>query len=189
MRHKDKRLQMNRFTSWYKATLASMARSVFIYQSIRTTKNKAMAAKPLVEKLITLAKENTLTAKRRAYAILGDHKLVQVLFADIGPRFAKRTGGYTRVLSLGNRRGDGAQLAILELTEIKKKEIKKHKKEAKKEEDKAAEKPSEKPAEEQRPRTDTAVKEEKHPAETKKPPKKFLGGLRNIFKKERRDSL
>ena len=110
MRHKDKRLQLNRFTSWYKATLASMARSVLIYQSIRTTKTKAMAAKPLVEKLITLAKENTLAAKRRAYAILGDHRLVKVLFNDIGPRFAKRTGGYTRVLSLGNRRGDGAQI-------------------------------------------------------------------------------
>jgi large subunit ribosomal protein L17 len=189
MRHKDKRLQMNRFTSWYKATLASMARSVLIYQSIRTTKNKAMAAKPLVEHLITLAKENTLSAKRHAYAILGDHKLVKALFDDIGPRFAKRTGGYTRVLSLGNRRGDGADLAILELTEIKKKEIKKHKKEAKKEEGKTTEKPSEKPVEEEKPRTDTAVKQEKHPAETKKPPKKFLGGIRNIFKKERRDSL
>lgn len=121
MRHKAKRLQLNRFTSWYKATLASMARSVLIYQSIRTTKKKAMAAKPLVEKLITLAKENTLAAKRRAYAILGDHKLVQALFADIGPRFHKRTGGYTRVIGMGNRRGDGAQLSILELTEIKKK--------------------------------------------------------------------
>jgi large subunit ribosomal protein L17 len=187
MRHKNKRLQLNRFTSWYKATLSSMARSVLIYQSIRTTKKKAMAVKPLVEKLVSLAKENTLAAKRHAYKILGEHKLVSALFSDIGPRFAKRTGGYVRVIGLGNRRGDGAEMAVLEFTEIKKKEIKKHKKEAKKEEEKAAEKSSEKPVEEPKPRTDTAVKEEKHP-ETKKPSKKFLGGIRNIFKKER-DSL
>ena len=189
MRHKDKRLQLNRFTSWYKATMASMARSVLINQSIRTTKKKAMAVKPLVEKLVSLAKENTLTAKRRAYKVLGDHKLVSLLFSDIGPRFAKRTGGYVRVIGLGNRRGDGAEMSILELTEIKKKEVKKPKKEkeAHKGEEKAVESPSEKPAGEEKPRTDAAVKEERHP-EAKKQSKKFLGGIRNIFKKER-DSL
>ena len=189
MRHKDKRLQLNRYTSWYRATLTSIAKSVLIHQSIRTTKKKAMAVRPLIEKLISLAKQNSLAAKRHAYKILGEHKLVSVLFSDIGPRFTKRTGGYIRIVGLGNRRGDGAQLAILELTEIKKKEIKKPKKETKKEEERPVEKPAEKPQEEQKPRTDTAVKEEKHPTETKKPPKKFLGGIRNIFKKERRDSL
>ncbi|MFA5156338.1 MAG: 50S ribosomal protein L17 [Candidatus Omnitrophota bacterium] len=189
MRHKDKRLQLNRFTSWYKATMISMARSVLINQSIKTTKHRAMAVKPLVEKLITLAKEDTLTARRRAFQILGDHKLVSALFKDIGPRFAKRTGGYVRVIGLGNRRGDGAEMSILEFTEIKKREVKKPKKEAVKGEEKTAGKPSEQSAEEhkQKPRTDTAVKEEKHP-ENKKPAKKFLGGIRNIFKKER-DSL
>ncbi len=187
MRHRKKRLQFNRFTSWRKATLSSLARSLFIYQSIRTTKVKAFAVKPLVEKLITLAKENTLAAKRRAYKILCDHKLVSMLFNDIGPRFSSRTGGYVRILNLGSRRGDSAKLAILELTEIKKKEIKKPKKEAKKEEEKKPLPAKEKPAQEIKPRTETAVKEERHP-EKKKPLKKFLGGIRNIFKKER-DSL
>ena len=187
MRHRKKRLQFNRSTSWRKATLLSLARNLFIHQGIRTTKTKAFAVKPLIEKLITLAKENTLAAKRRAYKILGDHKLVSMLFNDIGPRFNNRTGGYVRIFNLGPRRGDSAKLAILELTEIKKKEIKKPKKEAKKEEEKKPIAAKEKPVEEIKPRTETAVKQEKHP-ETKKPIKKFLGGIRSIFKKER-DSL
>jgi large subunit ribosomal protein L17 len=178
MRHKDKRLQLNRFTSWYRATIISLAKSVLINQSIRTTKTKAMAARPMIEKLIGLAKKNTLAAKRRAYAILGDHKMVSVLFSEIGPRFAKRSGGYVRVIGLGNRRGDGAPMSVLEFTEIKKKEVKKPKKEEKAAEKPAAEKPTEKPTAEPKPR------EDKH-QEAKKPAKKFLGGIRNIFKKER----
>lgn len=180
MRHRKKRLQLNRFTSWRKATLLSLARNLLIHQSIRTTKVKAMAVKPLIEKLITLAKENTLAAKRRAYKILGDHKLVSILFNDMGLRFNNRTGGYVRILNLGPRRGDSAKLAILELTEIKKKEIRK----PKKEEEKKPLPAKEKPVEKIKPRTETAVKEEKHP-EKKKPLKKFLGGIRSIFKKER----
>ncbi|MFA5411068.1 MAG: 50S ribosomal protein L17 [Candidatus Omnitrophota bacterium] len=190
MRHKRKRHQLNRFTSWRKATLASLARSVLKYQSVKTTKTKAQAAKPLVEELISLAKLNTLAAKREAYKILNDHHLVSLLFNDIGARFAKRSGGYTRVLNLGFRRGDNAQMALLELSEIKKKEPKKR---PKKEKTKEAGQPETtgkevKPAgEEKKPRAETAVKEEKPPM-VKKPTKKFFGGLRSIFKKER-DSL
>ncbi len=187
MRHKKTRLQLNRFTSWRKSTLKSMARNTLIYQSIKTSTQKAKAAKPLIEKLITLAKSNTLAAKRRAFAILGSHNLVSLLFDDIGPRFTKRQGGYVRIIGLGRRRGDNAQLAILELTEIKKKEVKKPKKEAKKEEPQETEKAPQVQIEEAKPKTETAVKEEKH-HETKKPSKKFMGGIRNIFKKER-DSL
>lgn len=182
MRHGKKRLQLNRFTSWYKSTLKSLARSVILYQSIKTTRAKAFAVKPLVEKLITLAKANTLAAKRQAYDILGDHTLVSTLFNDIGPRFNHRAGGYVRILNLDARRGDNAKVVILELTEIIKKQIKQPKEEAKK-----TQKDLEKPVEEIRPRTESAVKEEKHP-EIKKPSKKFFGGLRKIFKKER-DSL
>lgn len=192
MRHSRKRLQFNRFTSWRKATLLSLARNLIIHQQIKTTKVKASSVKPLIEKLIGMAKENTLAAKRRAYKILNDHRLVNMLFNEIGPRFKKRTGGYVRVLNLGQRRGDSAELAILELSEIKKKKVGKHKKEPKKEEEKkplpAKEKPKEKPAEETKPKIETAVVDkEKHP-KTKKPLKKFLGGIRSIFKKER-DSL
>lgn len=187
MRHKNKKLQLNRFTSWRRATLKSLVRNLFIQQSIKTTKIKARAAKPLADELISLAKSNTLPAKRRVFSILGEHRLVSLLFNDIGPRFKNRAGGYTRIISLGARRGDNAELVILELTEIKKKEVRKPKKEK---EVKAEERPeavSEKPpVVEQKPKTGVAVKEK--PTITKKPTKKFLGGLRNIFKKERRDS-
>ena len=186
MRHKKSRSLNNRFTSWRKSTLKSMARNALIYQSIKTSPQKAKAARPLIEKLITLAKSNTLAAKRKAFSILGSHDLVSLLFNEIGPRFTKRQGGYVRIIRLGVRRGDNAQLAILELTEIKKKEIKKTKKEVKKEEQ-IPQKAGETHVEEAKPRTDTAVKEEKH-TETKKPSRKFMGGIRNIFKKER-DSL
>lgn len=196
MRHQKSKLQFNRFTSWRRATLISLARHLLMYQSIKTTHTKAKAVRPLIEKLITLAKENTLAAKRRAYAILGDHKLVSALFGEIGPRFGGRTGGYVRILSLGSRRGDGAPCAVLELTEIKKIEKKLRKKEEpqeakqKAEEAKASQtqpQPVEtKPAEEKKVKAEPKVQEK--PPATKKPAKKFFGGLRNVFKKER-DSL
>ncbi len=176
MRHAKAKHQFNRFTSWHKATLKGLARSLVIHQSIRTTKAKAKAVQPLIERLITLAKTNTLFAKRQAYKVLGEHKLVSLLFSDIGPRFANRIGGYTRAIGLGIRRGDSAQMVILELTEIKKKE--KHKV-SKKEEHKKDEVKTEKPA--------VGEVKEKPPV-TQKPAKKFLGGIRNIFKKKS-DSL
>jgi len=191
MRHSKNKFLLNRFTSWRYATLISLARSVLLYQSVKTTKTKARAVQPLIEKLITLARCNSLAAKRQAYKVLGDHKLVKMLFNDIGPRFANRQCGYTRILNLGSRRGDNAELAILELTEIKKKEIKKQKKpkeETPKEETKQPQAVQEEvqPLEKQ-PKGKVMVQEEK-PQIIKKPPKKFLGGIRNIFKKER-DSL
>ena len=124
MRHKKQRNLLNRFTSWRKSTLYSLARSLLIHQRIRTTLHRAKAVRPLAEKLISLAKLNTLAAKRQAAKILNDHQLVSMLFSDIGPRFAKRQSGYTRIINLGVRRGDDAKLVIFELTEIKEKKIK-----------------------------------------------------------------
>ena len=121
MRHNKARNQLNRFTSWRKATILSLARSLFIYQRISTTAARAKAVRSTIDKLITMGKQNTLAKKRQAYKLLGDHKLVSMLFNDIAPRFINRQGGYTRLLLLGKRRGDDAQLAILELTEIKEK--------------------------------------------------------------------
>lgn len=188
MRHRKKRLQLNRFTSWRKATLISLTKNLLIQQSIKTTLHKAKAAKPLIEKIISLAKLNTLVAKREAFRILGDHKLVALVFNEIGPRFSKNQGGYTRIINLNRRRGDDALVVILELTEIKKKEAKRPKKgkETKPAEEKKTEITKEKPVEQKKPEVATAVKEK--PPITKKPTKNFLGGLRNIFKKER-DSL
>lgn len=187
MRHRKSRLQLNRFTSWRKHTLISLAQNLLIRQSIKTSAHKAKAVKPLVEKLISQAKTNTLAAKRQAFKILGNHNLVSLLFNEIGPRFANKIGGYTRIINLGTRRGDNAKLAILELTEKKIKEIKKPKKEK---EVKAKEetKPQEKPIEEKKKPQIPGVAVKEKPPIIKKPSKNFLGGLRKIFKKER-DSL
>ncbi|MFC1674867.1 50S ribosomal protein L17 [Candidatus Omnitrophota bacterium] len=197
MRHRIKRGRLNRFTSWRKATLKALFRSLLLNQSIRTTKGKALAVKPLADRMISLAKANTLAAKRRAYTVLGDHALVKLLFAEIGPRFAKRNGGYTRIINLIPRRGDNAPMAILEFTEIVKKDFpKKAKAKAAAVKDtglkqpEAPQKDGGKLALEEPPKPAIAVKEKekKRPPEKKKPKKNFLGGIRKIFKKER-DSL
>jgi large subunit ribosomal protein L17 len=188
MRHKKKRLQLGRFGAWRRATLKSLARSLFIHQSIRTTKSRAMAVKPLIDKLITLAKLNNLAAKRRVFKILQDHKLVNLLFNDIALRFATRQSGYTRILNLGPRRGDNAQVVLLELVEIKKKErkrLKKTKDQKLETQEATPEVIKEKPAEEKKREVKVVETEKPH---NLKPPKKFLGGLRSIFKKKS-DSL
>lgn len=137
-----------------------------------------------MEKLISLAKKNSLSAKRQAYKILNDHKIVSVLFNEIAPRFANRASGFTRIMGLGLRRGDNAEMVILELTEIKQKEIRKPKKEKEakpKEETMAPGEIKERPGEEK------PVTPQRPPAK-EKPKKKFFGGIKSIFKKER-DSL
>jgi len=149
---------------------------------------KAKASRLLIERLITLAKENSLSAKRDAFQILRDHRLVSILCNEIGPRFANRQSGFTRIMNLRRRRGDNANMVILELTEIKEKAKKKEKKEKeiKPQKDKEEETGKEKAAEEKKASPSVAVKEK--PPISKKPTKKILGGLRKIFKKER-DSL
>ncbi|MDP2904896.1 MAG: L17 family ribosomal protein, partial [Candidatus Omnitrophota bacterium] len=123
---------------------------------------------------------------------LGDHALVSRLFNEIAPRFSGISGGYTRIINLGRRRGDDASVVIFELTKIKAKKStaeKKHKKEEKVkpvEEQPAATGGESLPPEEKKREIEVAVKEK--PPVIKKPSKKFLGGIRNIFKKER-DSL
>lgn len=100
-----------------KATVRDLAKATLIQQRICTTEAKAKEARKLVDKLITLGKKGTLADKRRAFAILCDHGIVSDLFTKTSPRFKDRAGGYTRIIHLGNRRGDNAQLALLELTE------------------------------------------------------------------------
>jgi len=190
MRHRKSKSLNNRFTSWKKATLISLARNLFIHQTLVTTKTKASCVQPMIERLISLAKDNSLAAKRQAYKIIGDHRLVALLFNDIGPRFKNRVGGYTRIFNLGARRGDNAKQVILELTEIKKREVIKPKKtkEAKGQEEKPTQAiPEQEPIGEKKTKTEVAPKGERPPI-SKKPTKKFFGGLRKIFKKER-DSL
>ncbi|MFH1269610.1 MAG: 50S ribosomal protein L17 [Candidatus Omnitrophota bacterium] len=187
MRHAKARLQLNRFTSWRKATLTSLARALIIHQRIKTTKAKAKAVNPLVEKLVSLGKSNSLSAKRQAFSILGDHRLVSLLFNDIAPRFTNKAGGYTRIINFGSRRGDNAQLVVLAFTEIKEKIRKKPEAKVHKETQKPEmPKQEELPPGEKKAKPETAVKEK--PPISKKPLNKFLGGLRGIFIKKS-DSL
>jgi large subunit ribosomal protein L17 len=141
-----------------------------------------------------MAKKDTLAHKRIAFETLGDHRLVRLLFSDIAPRFNDRSSGFIRILHVGMRRGDDAPLAILELTQIKEKKKKpKAKKQAAEAAEQKPEAPRQKSAEEAKPVVEKAVAVEKTPEKhkqvlPKKPAKKFFGGIRSIFKKER-DSL
>ena len=83
MRHAKKRLQLGRFTSWHDATVRSLAKNMIICQSIKTTLVRAKASKQLIEKLVTLGKKNTLFARRQAQKVLGEHKLVNLLFNTV----------------------------------------------------------------------------------------------------------
>jgi large subunit ribosomal protein L17 len=166
-----------------------MVKSLLKYQRIETTLVRAKMIRSIAEKLITMAKKNTLTEKRRANQILSDHKEVSVLFEDIGPRFAKRQSGFTRILKLGFRRGDNAELVILELTEIKEPKKKSSKAETAVKSEQPSAVTTEEPAVKDKPAEPKAEHKarEKHDV-GQKPAKKFLGGIRGIFKKER-DSL
>ena len=98
--------------------LRNQATALLRYEHLTTTVPKAKAARPLVEKMITLAKNDTLHARRQAAAFLLTPAAVQKLFEKIGPRFSQRNGGYTRVIKLGPRQGDAAAMALLELVDF-----------------------------------------------------------------------
>lgn len=117
MRHHRHSVRFGRQRSHYKATLKSLVSSLIINNAIRTTKVKAKEASRLADKLITLGKEKTVANQRKAYSILSDRKLVGMLFNELAPLFKDRKGGYTRVMLTGKRRGDNAQMAILEFVE------------------------------------------------------------------------
>ena len=117
MRHAKAKRKLNRYSSWRKATVRDIVKATLARQRICTTLIKAKEARKLVDRLITLGKKGTLAHKRRAFAVLCDHRLVSELFKKTAPRFARRQGGYTRIIPVSNRRGDNARMAYLELTE------------------------------------------------------------------------
>jgi len=129
MRHQVKRGMLRRNTAHRRALLRNLVTSFLERERMRTTLAKARAARPIAEKMITLAKRGTLHARRQALAYLTKEEAVKKLFDDIGPRFTERPGGYTRIVKLDKRAGDGASMAMLELvgTEFKKKAKKKAK--------------------------------------------------------------
>ncbi|WP_312678582.1 50S ribosomal protein L17 [Microbacterium sp.] len=95
--------------------LANLAAALFTHRSITTTETKAKRLRPLAERLITFAKRGDLHARRRVLSVIGDKEVVHVLFAEIAPLVAEREGGYTRITKVGNRKGDNAPMAVIEL--------------------------------------------------------------------------
>ena len=115
MRHKVAGFKLKREVDSRNALLRNLATSVILEERVITTVPKAKAVKPLVEKMITLAKADTLHSRRRAAAVLRTPASVKKLFDTLGTRFGQRNGGYTRITRLGPRKGDGAEQALIEL--------------------------------------------------------------------------
>src|SRR5438105_10742293 len=95
--------------------MGTLAAQLFTHERIRTTEAKAKALRPLAEHLITFAKRGDVHARREVLKTVPDRDVVHKLFSEIGPRYAERAGGYTRILKLGQRQGDGAPMAMIEL--------------------------------------------------------------------------
>lgn len=117
MRHRKKGRSLSRTASHKRATLRNMATSLFRHERIRTTRAKAKELRPFAEKLITISKTDDVHSRRKVRRHVTDREIIQKLFDQIGPRFADRDGGYTRILKLGARKGDGAEMALIELVD------------------------------------------------------------------------
>ncbi|MGD0619234.1 MAG: 50S ribosomal protein L17 [Bryobacteraceae bacterium] len=115
MRHKNAGYKLGRDKAHRDALLRNLVTSVIERERVITTVTKAKAAKPLVDRMITLAREDSLHARRQAAQFLQTPESVQKLFDKLGTRFGQRSGGYTRVVRIGFRKGDGAEEAMLEL--------------------------------------------------------------------------
>src|SRR5205085_10573891 len=114
MRHQKKTVKLGRTAEHRKALLANQVCSLIEHQRIKTTLAKAKAVRPLAEKMVTLGKKGSLHARRTALAVLRQKDVVKLLFEDIAPRAASRNGGYTRIVKLGQRKSDAAEVAFIE---------------------------------------------------------------------------
>jgi len=117
MRHRNSGRQLSRNSSHRHALLRNMATSLLRHEAIRTTVPKAKELRRVVEPLITLAKVDSLAKRRLAFSRLRDDSVVEKLFADLGPRFKARAGGYTRILRMEPRPGDSADMALMQLVD------------------------------------------------------------------------
>ena len=117
MRHGNAHRKLGRTTAHRTAMFANMAASLIKHEQIVTTLPKAKELRPFVEKLVTLAKRGDLHARRQAISQVRDITQVGKLFATLGPRYAERQGGYTRVLKAGYRHGDNAPMAVIEFVD------------------------------------------------------------------------
>lgn len=117
MRHRKAGRKLNRTASHRKAMFANMSAALIKHEQIVTTLPKAKDLRPIVEKLITLAKKGDLNSRRIAASRIGDEAMAKKLFDVLGPRYQDRQGGYTRVLKAGFRHGDNAPVAVIELVD------------------------------------------------------------------------
>ncbi len=117
MKHGIKGRKLSRNTAHRKALLRNLSLAFIKHEIIKTTLPKAKEVKPFVEKIINLAKKDSLANRRLAISILGNQEIVDKLFKEIGPRVSKRNGGYARIMKFGFRTGDKAPMALLELVD------------------------------------------------------------------------
>lgn len=122
MKHKIKGRKLNRTSSHRKSLFMNLSNALLKHELIKTTLPKAKDLRPFIEKIITLAKIDSLSNRRRALSILRDKELVSKLFSDIAPRVKDRNGGYTRIMKFGFRAGDKAPMAVIELVDKTNKE-------------------------------------------------------------------
>lgn len=195
MRHRRRTRRLSRTASERDALFRNLLKGLFAHQRIETTIAKAKEVRKLADNLITLGKKDSLHSRRLVFAILHDRELTTKLFKEIAPLFKNRNGGYTRIIRSSVRKGDGAQLGILELTEkkiiapkVKPKKEKIEKEKPSPELKEAAPKgvappPAEKPKEVPPVKRIPPKKEkEKEKKPTPKAPTGFLGTLRKFFK-------
>ena len=115
MRHRLGNRKLGRATDQRLALLKSIVRSLFIYDKVKVTLTRAKEARKMAEKLITACKANNLSARRKVESVMGEKKIVTQIFKTFPERFEGRAGGYTRITKIGQRRGDAAPMALLEL--------------------------------------------------------------------------
>ena len=117
MRHARTGKKLGRDSAHRKALYANLACSLIEHGRIKTTEAKAKAVKPIAEQMITLGRRGDLHARRQALAVLRSQEIVHKLFSDVGPRMAERPGGYSRIVKIGHRHGDAAEMVYLELVD------------------------------------------------------------------------
>ncbi|MAT22519.1 MAG: 50S ribosomal protein L17 [Rhodobiaceae bacterium] len=117
MRHNNSQRKLNRTASHRKAMFSNMANALIKHEQIITTLPKAKELRPVVEKLVTLSRNNSLHSRRQAISKLQDLSMVSKLFDVLGPRYADRAGGYTRIIKAGFRYGDSAPMAVIEFVD------------------------------------------------------------------------
>ena len=158
MRHLNKGRKLKRTASHRKALMESLATSLILYKQVTTTLAKAKETRVFIEPLITKAKHDGVPARRYASSIIRNREAVKILFNEIAPRVKERAGGYTRVVKLGQRHGDGGEVAIIELVDFNAAdEAEKRKKPSKEKEGQPKEEKSEKAAPEPETKSEKAA--------------------------------